>query len=263
MISTSIRSDWNPAASIAARKSARKRSLLSDFGETLIARRKAPGQPLAARQAWSTMAESHFLEPPGFGGDRYEDRGRNRTDDRMVPARQHFESGDRAVLQIDQRLEMGGDPPAANRLVERRFDDPAAIDRLLHRLVEEGDRAGAALLGLVQRQVAAAQHLDGDRRRRAPRAERQLRRPGVERKRQLGAVGQFDAAQSVDQPAEQRCGPRGEGRRGAVQQQVEMFAVEAGDQVGGPHAASQPLGDCGDDGLGGLEPLHVGDHFQV
>ena len=49
----------------------------------------------------------------------------------------------------------------------------------------------------------------------------------------------------------------------ALQLDVEMLAVEAGDKIGNLDASNQPLCRGRDNRVGDLEPLHVGDHLQV
>ena len=49
----------------------------------------------------------------------------------------------------------------------------------------------------------------------------------------------------------------------AVQKQIVLLAVDAGDEIGDVNASDQPICHVGDDRVGDLKTLDVGDHLQI
>jgi hypothetical protein len=97
--------------------------------------------------------QAHFL------GDRDEAVGHDQSRRRVLPARQHFEADDLPGLQVDLRLEIGNEllvlEPVAKPLLDLAQGDQCA----LHAGIEPQGSGDAAVAGMIEGDVGAAQQV--------------------------------------------------------------------------------------------------------
>ena len=106
-----------------------------------------------SREALAQHPAADLGDQAGFLGNRDEERGRNRAEFRMVPARQRFAGDDAARLEVDQRLERQRQAIGGHAGLELGLE-PLAIAVLgVHLVVEHLALRLAARLGLVEREV--------------------------------------------------------------------------------------------------------------
>ena len=91
--------------------------------------------------------------------ERNERRGRDQSVFGMIPADQRLKAADLAALQIHHRLVIQLELACGQRLAQILLHDAAGLHLLVHRGLEEAERAAAVALGAVQREIGIAQQL--------------------------------------------------------------------------------------------------------
>ncbi len=153
----------------------------------------------------------------------------------MGPPGQGLEADDLAGVQIDQRLIVGDDLAAGDRLAQRPLDAVSLADGLVHMFLEEAQGGALLALGPVEGDIGLAHHLGlvvavlGDQRDADGRAD--LMAP---------AIGQDGILQLLDDA--QGDGGGGVGARQMRRQHGELIAPEPGHHVVLAHRGLQPRG---------------------
>ena len=177
----------------------------------------------------------------------------------MLPADQRLEARDLAGAEADHRLVVEGELVAVERVAQLAFDLEPAHRAGPHLGVEEDAAGAAAFLGPVHRRVGVADQQLGAGRLLVVRAgDGDADRGGDE---VLDAVdreglgeGGGDAVGDRD-----RLAFVGE----AVDQDPELVAAEAGDDVAGPQVGAQPRRHRPQQGVAGVVAEAVVDQLEV
>ncbi len=154
----------------------------------------------------------------------------------MIPAEQSLEAGDLVALQIHHRLVVKLEFAGRQRLAQVLLHDAAGLHLLVHRGLEETERAAAVALGAVQRKVGVSEQLVGSI--AVARADGNADAGADHR---LLAVDVIGLADPCDDLLRER--GRVSGIRDRSLDDDEFVAAHPGDGVGLAHQCAQAIGD--------------------
>ena len=213
-----------------------------------------PGGELPARLAQDPRPDGD--DEPVALGQRDEAQRRDDAEDRVVPAQERLDAADAAVVERDQRLVDEVQLAVVERVAQAALELETLHRTLAHRVVEDLAARLAHLLGAVHRRVGVAQQRV--RIMLAGSAEADANTGGhvaalaVEHERLVQGLGQ--AARHPE-----RVGLAGD----AGQQDGELVAAEAGDDVARSQDAAQPLGHAAEEAIAGAVAERVVDDLEV
>ena len=172
-----------------------------------------------------------------------------------VPTHQRLHADDTAARQRDDRLVEHAELTCLHRSTQLALELQPTNRALVEIMVEERDRATAARLGFVHRQVGAAHRISG-----AVHAGPSQADPHAGRQRQLAAAGNDRLAHSLEQPLGDRQGLAF--AADGIEQHRELVAREPGDGVLGAHGRGQPSGGLHQHLIADQVPKAVVDAFE-
>ena len=128
-------------------------------GEILIEIFSAGSHSTAAASALRDHLVRQSADQIMFLGDRDEAVGRDDPAERMLPARQHFETDDRPGRKIDLRFEIGNELVMLEAEADALLDLAVGDQFALHTSVEPHRPADAAAARMIHGDVGAAQQV--------------------------------------------------------------------------------------------------------
>ena len=213
-----------------------------------------PGAAVEAGAPQHPLAE--IDDQAGMLGDRDELRRRDFADGRMVPARQRFDADDLFAAGIHDRLVGGGKPVVLDGVEQVAFEEFAVGQVRIHRRVVDAGAVAAFVLGAIERHVGVAQNVGG------------IAGAAVDhRNADTGADDDVVAADHVGRAdrGNDAAGDRLQRIRirGAMGDDGELVAAEAGHQIVAAHDVAQPLGDVEDELVADVMAERVVDVLEV
>ena len=189
-------------------------------------------------------------------GDRNELRRRDLADGRMVPARQRLDADDLFAARIHDRLVGGGEPVVLDGVEQVAFEEFAVGQIGVHRRVVDAGAVAALVLGAIERHVGVAQNVGGIA--GAAVDHRNADRGADDDVVAADHVGRADGGNDAAGDRLQRIGIGG-----AIGDDGELVAAEAGHQILAAHDVAQPLGDVEDELVADVMAERVVDVLEV